>query len=370
MYSRPNPTVTSEIVAAPPGLWQDGHSMSGRAVQRDNPVYAIETVSKVYADACAKRGEDWYEVDDWELPHASQAPYQIVEWIGTGKYSDVFTGYRNTDYSQLVAIKVLKPVRPEKYNREAKILLCLRGGPNIVELLDIVQNPRTHQYSLVFEHVDEADPYALFDDITPIDACFYLYQLMRALRYAHECGIMHRDVKPLNVIYDVRRKKLRLIDWGLAEFYHPKHRYNIHVASRDYKPIELLVDYQCYDYSIDIWSFGVTMAGIIFMKMPFFRGNDDMDMISKIAAVLGKEGLAAYLKKYGIPAEEFLSNVIGRKKPQPWASFVNDENRHLATILAVDLVTKCLRYDHMERITAEEALKHPYFDPVRGLPAN
>jgi casein kinase II subunit alpha len=281
----------------------------------------------------------------------------------------VFTAYRNKEYSQLVAIKVLKPVRPQKYNREAKILLDLRGGPNIVDLIDVVQNPRTLQYSFVFEHVEEADSHTLFNNISPIDACFYLYQLMRALKYAHECGIMHRDVKPLNVLYDRRRKKLRLIDWGLAEFYHPKQRYNIHVASRNFKPIELLVDYQCYDYGVDIWSFGVTMAGIIFMRMPFFRGNDDMDMISKIAAVLGKDALEAYMKKYGIPSEPLLANVIGRRKPQDWRSFVSDENRHLATPDAIDLIDKCIRYDHMDRITAHEALEHPYFDPVRNLPS-
>jgi casein kinase II subunit alpha len=343
--------------------------MSGRAIQRDDPVYALETVSKVHANACAEHGPGWDEVDNWELPHSSPQPYEVLDWIGTGKYSDVFTGYRNKDYSQLVAIKVLKPVRPQKYNREAKILLDLRGGPNIVELLDIVQNPVTGQYSFVFEHVQEADPDSLFSRISPVDACFYLYQLMRALKYAHECGIMHRDVKPLNIIYDRRGKKVRLIDWGLAEFYHPKQRYNIHVASRNFKPIELLVDYQCYDYSLDIWSFGVTMAGIIFMKSPFFRGSDDMDMISKIAGVLGKEGLEAYLKKYGIPAAPLLGNVIGRRKPQDWRAFVTPENAHLATPDAIDLVDKCIRYDHTDRITAEQALKHPYFDLVRRLPS-
>jgi casein kinase II subunit alpha len=343
--------------------------MSGRAVQRDDPVYLIETVSKVHADACADHGPEWDEVDDWELPHSSPQPYEILDWIGNGKYSDVFTGYRDKDYSQLLAIKVLRPVRAEKYNREAKILMDLRGGPNIVDLVDIVQNPTTLQYSFVFEYVEEASPEALFSHISPLDTCFYLYQLMRALDYAHESGIMHRDVKPLNTIYDRRRKKVRLIDWGLAEFYHPKQKYNIHVASRNFKPIELLVDYQCYDYSIDIWSFGVTMAEIIFQRSPFFRGNDDMDMISKIAAVLGKEGLETYLKKYGIPAEPLLAGVIGRRKPQDWRSFVTTDNSHLATPDAIDLVDKCVRYDHMDRITAQEALKHPYFDPVRNLPA-
>jgi casein kinase II subunit alpha len=163
---------------------------------------------------------------------------------------------------------------------------------------------------------------------------------------------------------------LRLIDWGLADFYHPKQRYNIHVGSRNFKPIELLVDYQCYDYSVDIWSFGVTMAGIIFMKTPFFRGSDDVDMVSKIAAVLGANGLHEYLKKYDIPLPESMRKIIARGKPKPWHAFITDENRHLATSEAIDLIDQCIRYDHMDRITADEALKHPYFDPVREMVAN
>lgn len=59
-------------------------------------------------------------------------------------------------------------------------------------------------------------------------------------------GIMHRDVKPHNVMIDHEHRKLRLIDWGLAEFYHPGQEYNVRVASRYFKGPELLADYQVY----------------------------------------------------------------------------------------------------------------------------
>lgn len=341
----------------------------GRAIQRENPEYALETVSSVYPNACDEMGVEYYDVENWDIPAGSLEPYEIVDYIGNGKYCDVFTAYRNHDYSHLVAIKVLKPVRQQKYNREAKILFDLKGGPNIVDLIEIVQNPRTLQYSFVFEYIKEECDYSeLFSHISLQEAQIYLYQLMRAVQYAHSKGIMHRDIKPLNILYDRQTRKLRLIDWGLAEFYHPKQRYNIHVASRHFKPIELLVDYQVYDYSIDIWSFGVTMAGIIFKKMPFFRGRDDMDMISKIAEVLGMNGLKAYLAKYGIPTPPVVSETIARGKATSWTKFINVENKHLATVEALDLIDKCIRYDHTERITADEALKHPFFDPVRNIP--
>ena len=98
-----------------------------------------------------------------------------------------------------------------------------------------------------------------------------MYELLRALDYCHSMGIMHRDVKPHNVMIDHENRRLRLIDWGLAEFYHPGQvsigniisrnvsrvsllqEYNVRVASRYFKGPELLVDYQMYDYSLDMW---------------------------------------------------------------------------------------------------------------------
>ena len=76
-------------------------------------------------------------------------------------------------------------------------------------------------------------------------------------------GITHRDVKPHNVMIDHEQKKLRLIDWGLAEFYHPTQEYNCRVASRYFKGPELLVEFQSYDYSLDLWSFGCMFASMV-----------------------------------------------------------------------------------------------------------
>jgi casein kinase II subunit alpha len=73
--------------------------------------------------------------------------------------------------------------------------------------------------------------------------------------------------------------KLRLIDWGLAEFYHPGQEYNVRVASRYFKGPELLVDYQYYDYSLDMWSLGCMLASLIFRKEPFFHGHDNYDQV-------------------------------------------------------------------------------------------
>jgi casein kinase II subunit alpha len=305
-------------------------------------------------------GPEWYEHERWDFPRVPPDQYEIGKWIGTGKYSDVFVGYHK---GRKVALKVMELVRAVKYNRAARILLNPKDGPNIVKLLEIVEEAETHQLTFVFEYA-EAVEHPLVQTFHELEVKHYFYQLLRALYHCHSNGIMHRDIKPQNILYDRETRQLRLIDWGLSEFYFPGRRYNIHVASRHFKAIELLVDYQYYDSSVDMWGFGVTMAGVIFHRNPFFKGSDNLDMVAKIVAVLGSDAFDKYLKKYGIqlPPELKITRVKGKK----WTSFVKKETR-LATPLAVDLISKCIRYDHMERITAQEAMAHQYFDDVRDL---
>ena len=85
----------------------------------------------------------------------------------------------------------------------------------------------------------------------------------QALDFCHSNGITHRDVKPHNIVIDHKLHKLRLIDWGLAEFYIPNKEYNVRVASRYFKGPELLVNIRDYDYSLDMWSLGCMFAGMV-----------------------------------------------------------------------------------------------------------
>ena len=110
---------------------------------------------------------------------------------------------------------------------------------------------------------------------------------------------MHRDVKPGNIMIDHVKKEVKLIDWGLAEYFHMDKDYNVKVASREYKGPELLVNIREYDYSLDVFSLGCVMANMILKAGTFFRGKDNFDQLRLLSMVLGSEGLQAYHTKYG-----------------------------------------------------------------------
>ncbi|NWR40623.1 CSK21 kinase, partial [Tachuris rubrigastra] len=221
----------------------------------------------------------------------------------------------------------------------------------------------------------------------------------QALDFCHSMGVMHRDVKPHNVMIDHEHRKLRLIDWGLAEFYHPGQEYNVRVASRYFKGPELLVDYQMYDYSLDMWSLGCMLASMIFRKEPFFHGHDNYDQQGGRWAVssVGTELmlLLRLLLFFLFPPLPLLPSLLPRPPPLPslpplpfpcipaapalrsrcrhsrkrWERFVHSENQHLVSPEALDFLDKLLRYDHQSRLTARDAMDHPYFYPIAKDPA-
>merc|ERR1711915_748666 len=167
-----------------------------------------------------------------------------------------------------------------------------------------------------------------------------------------------------NIMIDHENRKLRLIDWGLAEFYHPDTNVNVRVASRYYKGPELLVDYQLYDYALDIWSLGCVFAALIFKRDPFFSGKDNCDQLVKIAKVLGTDGLYQYLNTYNLTLDSNFDEILDRHSKKPWSKFITAECAHLATPDAIDLLDHMLIYDHAKRILPSEALNHHYFKPL------
>ncbi|KAG5528511.1 hypothetical protein RHGRI_029260 [Rhododendron griersonianum] len=116
------------------------------------------------------------------------------------------------------------------------------------------------------------------------------------------------------------------------------------VVRRYYKGPELLVDLQDYDYSLDMWSLGCMFAGM----------------------VLGTDELNAYLNKYHLELDPQLDALVGRHSRKPWSKFIHADNQHIVSPEAIDFLDKLLRYDQQDRLTAKEAMAHPYFSQVRA----
>ncbi|KAM7254671.1 hypothetical protein ACFE04_019912 [Oxalis oulophora] len=272
----------------------------GKAIRRPG----APSKARVYADVNVVRPKEYWDYESLTVHWGEQDDYEVSKKVGRGKYSEVFQGVHCTDNEKCV-IKILKLVKKKKIKREIKILQNLCDGPNIVKLLDIVRDQQSKTPSLIFEHVNNTDFKVLYPTLSDYDIRYYIYELLKALDYCHSQGIMHRDVKPHNVMIDHEQRKLRLIDWGLAEFYHPGKEYNslsiillsvpdlylyafnfliciynvwlpnfgvpVHtlfsylfsVAADTLKGPELLVDLHDYDYSLDLWSLGCMFAGMV-----------------------------------------------------------------------------------------------------------
>ncbi|XP_042467576.1 casein kinase II subunit alpha-2-like [Zingiber officinale] len=141
---------------------------------------------------------------------------------------------------------------------------------------------------------------------------------------------------------DHELQKLWLIDWGLAEFYHPGKEYNVRVAS-SYPEINPLI-FNLLEWMMKLHS--------IFIHLLF--------------QVLGTDELNVYLNRYRLELDPQLDALVGRHSRKPWSKFINADNQHLVSPEAIDFLDKLLRYVYQDRLTAREAMVYPYFLQVRA----
>lgn len=320
----------------------------------------VETQSRVYASSALDKGPSYYEYSTYKLAYGDIDNYTVLEPIGRGKYSQVFKG--RAKKKDLCIIKVLKPVREKKVCREAKILHTLRDTPSVVQMIDMVKDRVSGTRSFIFKYQVHVDTRSLFKELQVADIRYYIGTLLRALDRIHSMGIMHRDIKPHNLIINPETKEIRIIDWGLAEYYLPGTHYSVGVASMHFKAPELLVGQKYYDYSLDIWSLGCVLCEILFSRTPMFNGSSNEDQLVKIVKVLGTDDLALYLKKQEIllplsTTQQLKSCPRNKEWPRTNAlALTKEEKKDL-----LELVEGMLKYNHQERLTAKECLALPFF---------
>ena len=197
-----------------------------------------------------------------QIKYGRQADYELILKIGRGRFSEVYQAIHIPSDTKVV-VKVLKPVKRNRITKEIKILQLLSGGPNIIKLLDLVRDPVSKAPSLVFEYIENQDFRTLFAQFNDFDIRYYTYKIFEALNYAHSKGIFHRDLKPYNIIINHEKLELRVIDWGLADYYFPGKEYGNSVGTLHYQPPESFTDNLMYHHSFDSWSTGCILAGLV-----------------------------------------------------------------------------------------------------------
>ncbi|KAF4338023.1 CMGC CK2 kinase [Fusarium beomiforme] len=154
---------------------------------------------------------------------------------------------------------------------------------------------------------------------------------------------------------------LQYLSWSSADFYRPDEDLDVCVGL--FKPPELLLSYERYDFSIDMWCFGAMLAAMVFRKEPFFHGISLIDQLKTIADVLGTDKLYRFVNEYDLELDEEELEVLGQRPEQPWTDFINSANRSMVTDEAISLIDQLLRFDPKERLTAAEAIRNVYFRP-------
>ncbi|KAL1966928.1 hypothetical protein VTN77DRAFT_3672 [Rasamsonia byssochlamydoides] len=304
--------------------------------------------------------------------------YQKIEKIGEGTYGVVYKARELTHPNRIVALKKIRLEAedegvPSTAIREISLLKEM-NDPNIVRLLNIV-HADGHKLYLVFEFLDldlkkymEALPVSeggrgkALPDGSGMDmnrmglgeamVKKFMAQLVEGVRYCHSHRILHRDLKPQNLLID-REGNLKLADFGLARaFGVPLRTYTHEVVTLWYRSPEILLGGRQYSTGVDMWSVGAIFAEMCTRK-PLFPGDSEIDEIFKIFRLLGTPDETTWP---GVTSYPDFKPTFPKWKRDPNYALVPglEEN-------GLDLLEALLEYDPARRISAKQACRHPYF---------
>ncbi|GAB6019501.1 cyclin-dependent kinase 5 [Chamberlinius hualienensis] len=283
--------------------------------------------------------------------------YEKLEKIGEGTYGTVFKA-KNRESQEVVALKRVRlddddEGVPSSALREICLLKELKHK-NIVRLHDVLHSEK--KLTLVFEHCDQ-DLKKYFDslngEIDPSVVKSFMYQLLRGLAFCHSHNVLHRDLKPQNLLIN-KNGELKLADFGLARaFGIPVRCYSAEVVTLWYRPPDVLFGAKLYTTSIDTWSAGCIFAELANAGRPLFPGSDVDDQLKRIFKLLGTPTEDAW------PGMTQLPDYKPFPMYHPTITFaqvvpkLNGKGR--------DLLQRLLVCNPSHRMSSEDAMQHPYF---------
>uniref|UniRef100_A0A8C5E161 mitogen-activated protein kinase n=1 Tax=Gouania willdenowi TaxID=441366 RepID=A0A8C5E161_GOUWI len=288
----------------------------------------------------------------WEVPER----YQNLTPVGSGAYGSVCSAY-DVVLRQKVAVKKLsRPfqalIHSRRSYRELRLLKHMKHE-NVIGLLDVFSPAATlenfNELYLVTNLMGaDLNNIVKFQRLSDEHVQFLIYQLLRGLKYIHSAGLIHRDLKPSNVAVN-EDCELRILDFGLAR--QTDDEMTGYVATRWYRAPEIMLNWMHYNQNVDIWSVGCIMGELLKGKV-LFPGTDCIlpslheSSFTTCSSLCGKLPFAAqkYIQSLPFMPQQDLEKIFRGANP-----------------LAVDLLKRMLVLDCDERISASEALSHPYF---------
>jgi serine/threonine protein kinase len=288
--------------------------------------------------------------------------YNWIKIIGQGTFGVVYKAELIKDKKKVAIKKVYQD--PKYSNREFKIVVEL-DHPNCIKVHHYFFTKKEGSEDVFLNLVMDYMPdtlYKIFRFYYKKNYAFpnalgkiYSYQMFRALAYIHNVNICHRDIKPQNILIDIKDHKLVLCDFGSAKKLEKGQTSVSYICSRYYRAPELILGEEAYDCQIDVWSIGCVIAEM-FLGIPLFSGKNSKDQFLKIMNVLGtptQEDIEGMCDSVQVNLPEIKGCGLDKKLKN-------------ADPLLIDLLNKVLIYNPKKRIKPFKALAHPYFDDLRA----
>lgn len=294
------------------------------------------------------------------------ARYEIQQKLGKGAYGIVWK-VRDKESGQTLALKKIfgafqNSTDAQRTFREIIFLQELADHENIINLLDVMRADNDKDIYLVFEFM-ETDLHAVIraNILEDIHKRFIIYQLLKAIKYMHSAKVIHRDIKPSNLLLN-SECLVKVADFGLARSINSTtvkdekttQILTDYVATRWYRAPEILLGSTNYTEGVDMWSVGCILGELIGGK-PMFPGASTTNQIDRIIEVIGrptKEDINDIQSEF---AAQLLDNLLEPQNPRSLESMYP-----MADGDAIDMMRQLLTFSPIKRMTAVQALAHPY----------